>query len=74
MDQTKKRVVLRHFKTYFPEYFDFYADQCVNYYGGKGVFPSGNPTIHCQELMNSDLGLQILDEVRIKRYQTVRRI
>ncbi len=74
IDQTKKRVVLRHFKTYFPEYFDFYADQCVSYYGGKGLFPAGNPTIHCQDLMNSDLGSQILDDVRLKRYQTVRRI
>ncbi len=74
MDQTKKRVVLRHFKTYFPEYFDYYADQCVNYYGGKGAFPAGNPTIHCQDLMNSELGPQILDDVRLKRYQNVRRL
>jgi hypothetical protein len=74
LDQTKKRVVLRHFKTYFPEYFDFYADQCVSYYGGKGAFPAGNPTVHCQDLMSSDLAPQILDEFRIKKFQDVRRI
>lgn len=74
LDQTKKRVVLNHFKTYFPEYLDFYTDQCVKYYGGKGSFPSGNPTVHCQEFMNSDLAPSIIDEFRIKKYKEVRTI
>jgi hypothetical protein len=74
LDQTKKRVVLKHFRTYFPEYFDFYTDQCVNYYGGKGTFPSGNPTIHCQEFMNSGLAPLIIDDFKIKKYQEVRKI
>lgn len=74
LDQTKKRVILNHFKTYFPEYLDFYTDQCVKFYGGKGSFPSGNPTIHCQEFMNSELAPLIIDEFKIKQYQEVRKI
>ena len=73
-DQQKKRVVLTHFKTYFPEYLDFYTDQCVEFYGGKGSFPSGNPTIRCQEFMNSELAPKIIDDFKIKRYQEVRKI
>lgn len=74
LDQTKKRVVLNHFKTYFPEYLDYYTDQCVKFYGGKGSFPSGNPTINCQEFMNTDLAPLIIDEFKIKQYQEVRKI
>lgn len=74
LDQTKKRVVLKHFKTYFPEYIDYYTDQCVNYYGGKGSFPSGNPTIHCQDFMSSELAPMILDDFKIKKYEEVKRI
>jgi hypothetical protein len=74
LDETKKRVVLGHFKTYFPEYFDFYANQCLSFYGGKEKFPNGNPTIHCQNLMSSELGTQILDDTQIKKFQEIRNI
>lgn len=74
LDQTKKRVVLQHFKTYFPEYIDYYTDQCVNYYGGIGSFPAGNPTIQCQNFMSSELAPLILDEFKIKKYQEVKKI
>jgi hypothetical protein len=74
LDQTKKRVVLNHFKTYFPEYMDFYSDQCVKFYGGKGSFPSGNPTVHCQDFMNSELAPQVIDQFKIQQYQSVRKI
>ena len=68
LDQTKKRVILKHFKSYFPEYLDHYTDQCTQFYGGKGSFPLGNPTIHCREFMSSDLAPQIIDSYRIKLY------
>lgn len=74
LDQTKKRVVLNHFKTYFPEYMDFYSDQCVKFYGGKGSFPSGNPTVHCQDFMNSELAPQVIDQFKINQYNNVRKI
>lgn len=74
IDQTKKRVVLNHFKTYFPEYLDHYTDECVKFYGGKGSFPSGNPTVHCQDFMTGDLAPKIIDEFKIKQYQSVRKI
>lgn len=74
LDQTKKRVILDHFKRYFPEYFNFYADQCIDFYGGKGSFPSGNPTVNCQNFMSSELAPQILNEVKIHQYQEARKI
>ena len=74
LDETKKRVVLKHFKTYFPEYLDFYSEQCIKFYSGKGSFPQGNPTIHCQELMSSELAPSILDDFTIKKFQDARKI
>ena len=74
LDQTKKRVVLNHFKTYFPEYLDHYTDQCTKFYGGKGSFPSGNPTINCQKFMSSDLAPLIIDDYKIKQFNSVRSI
>lgn len=74
LDVQKRRVILYHFKAYFPEYLDFYTDQCVLFYGGKGSFPSGNPTIHCQEFMNSELAPKIIDEFKLKKFQEVRKI
>jgi hypothetical protein len=74
LDEKKKKVVLMHFKTYFPEYLDHYTDQCVDYYGGKGSFPGGNPTMHCQEFMNSKLAPMIIDDFKIKKYEAVRKI
>lgn len=74
LDQTKKRVILGHFKRYFPEYFNFYADQCIEYYGGKGTFPSGNPTVQCQNFMSSELAPQILDDIKILQYEEARKI
>lgn len=74
LDQTKKRVVLKHFKTYFPEYIDYYTDQCVNYYEGKGTFPSGNPTVNCQEFMSSELAPLLIDDFQIKKYLNARKI
>lgn len=74
LDQVKKRAVLTHFKQNFPEYLDFYVKKCVDFYGGKAQFPNGNPTMHCQELMSSELAPQIFDQYRIKQYHDVRKI
>ena len=74
LDLTKKRVILSHFKQHFPEYLDFYIDQCTKFYGGKGSFPQGNPTIHCQDFMKSDLAPQLLDAQKIEQYQKVHSI
>ena len=74
LDQTKKRVLLNHFKAYFPEYLDFYVEQCTHFFGGKGSFPKGNPTVHCQDFMKSDLAPTLIDNYKIKRYLEVRKI
>lgn len=74
MDQPKRRAVLSHFKRHFPEYIDHYSEQCIKFYGGKESFPQGNPTIHCQDLMNSDLASQIVDEFKLKQFKDAKKI
>jgi hypothetical protein len=74
MDETKRRVVLRHMKANFPEYFDYYSEQCVSYYGGTKKFSRGNPTMKCDELMNSDLASELLPNSKIQLFQTVKKI
>lgn len=74
MDLPKKRQILSLFKRNFPEYIDFYTSQCLKYYGGKTNFPRGNPTVHCQDLMSSDLAPAIIEQHKIKEYQSIRAI
>lgn len=74
MDLTKKRAILRHVKANFPEYFDFYSEQCVAYYSGKKKFSKGNPTMKCSDLMNSDLATEILPADKIQRFQSALKI
>jgi hypothetical protein len=74
LDETKKKVILKHFKAYFPEYLDHYTDQCLSFYGGKGSFPSGNPTINCQDFMSSEIAPLIIDDFKLKKYQEARKI
>ena len=68
-DMGKKKAVLLHFKHHFPEYIQFYVEQCLQYYQGTSSFKNGNPTIRCQELMKSDFIEQILDKEKVKQYQ-----
>lgn len=74
MDQIKKRAILQLFKTHFPEYLDFYSSQCVKFYSGKAVFPEGNPTMHCQDLMKSNLAPQFIDPKKIQAFEQGRKI
>jgi hypothetical protein len=74
LDLTKRRAVLRHVKANFPEYLDYYSQQCLAYYGGTQKFSQGNPTMKCQELMNSELASEILPESKITQFKNVKKI
>lgn len=74
LDEVKKRAILGHFKNKFPEYLHFYSDQCLLYYGGKTLFPQGNPTMKCQNLMEADSARTLLGDDKVNRYQQVRSI
>ncbi len=74
IDLTKRRAILRHFKSNFPEYFDFYSEQCVSYYSGSKKFLKGNPTMKCQDLMNSDLASEVLPDSKINQFKSVKKI
>ncbi len=73
-DQIKKKAVTNHFKAHFPEYLDYYVDQCLNFYQGSLVFKNGNPTIRCQDLMNSDFIQKIIEQDKIIKYKRVKTI
>jgi hypothetical protein len=74
LDDTKRRVVLRHLRTHFPEYFDHYTDQCILFYSGQGTFPNGNPAVHCSSFMTSDLAPLMVDETRMKKFLRAKNI
>lgn len=74
LDELKKKAILNHFKSHFPEYLSFYTRQCIEFYAGKGSFPSGNPTIHCQDMMNSTLAPQFIEADLIQKYQEAKKI
>lgn len=74
LDLAKKRAILNHFNLSFPEYLLYYSDQCVSYYGGRKTFENGNPATRCQDLMNSELGLQYLGKERVDEFNRVRKI
>jgi hypothetical protein len=74
LDEIKKRAVLTHFKTKFPEYLYYYADQCILFYGGKTAFPQGNPTIKCQNFMEAEEARALLGKDKIERFYKVRNL
>ena len=74
LDQSKKRAILGHFKNKFPEYLYFYADQCLLFYGGKTAFPQGNPTMKCQNLMQSDEAIGLIGKEKVEKFQQIRAI
>ena len=74
LDDAKKRAVLNHFKSKFPEYLYYYADQCLVYYGGKTAFPNGNPTMKCQNLMESPEAKALIGTDKVERFQQYRSI
>lgn len=60
LDLTKRRAVTRHLRQHFPEFIDYYAHVCIDFFGGKKRFPDGNPAHSCRqmfELANSEQDL-----------------
>ena len=68
-DISKKKAIMNHFKLHFPEYLTFYVDQCLSFYEGSQVFKNGNPTIRCQQLMNTDSVSQIIEKHKILKFK-----
>lgn len=52
LDLAKRRAIVRHLRSNFPEYLDFYAHTCVDFFGGKKRFPEGNPALACREVFD----------------------
>jgi hypothetical protein len=74
LDHGKRRAILTHFKNNFPEYFFYYTDQCLLFYGGKNAYPHGNPTMKCQNLMESEDASNLVGKDKIERFIKVRSI
>ena len=71
MDLLKRKVVLKHIKLHFPEYFNFYIQQCLSYYSGKGQFPNGNPTVNCQKIVESDMASELFTADQIQIFKSL---
>lgn len=67
--QTRKALT-RNFGVNFPEYLSEYAKTCMKYLSGVKVFPHGNPTKECHDLMALDKKLSqekfLSDEIHLK--------
>ncbi|MBA2404839.1 MAG: hypothetical protein H0V66_08715 [Bdellovibrionales bacterium] len=74
LDISKKNAVLTHFKQKFPEYLYFYTEQCLLFYGGKNAFPHGNPTMKCQNLMETEGAAGLIGKDKLDRFHQVRSI
>jgi hypothetical protein len=74
LDLVKRKAILTHFKNHFPEYLDYYARQCIQFYEGKGSHPNGNPTLNCQSFMASELAVQVLGESKVREFQKAKSI
>lgn len=49
---TKRKTLSKHLKRHFPEYIDYYAHVCIDFYGAKKRFPDGNPALYCREMFD----------------------
>lgn len=49
-DLVKRKAISLHLKRHFPEFIDFYAHTCIDFFGGKKRFPQGNPAHNCREM------------------------
>ncbi len=67
-DENKKRIILSHFKLKFPEYLDYYSQQCLNYYQGKTTFKNGNPTMKCPDLMKLDNAKNLIGNDKVETF------
>ncbi len=72
-DLKKIKIILDRFKTYFPEYFDFYARSCLNYFSGIGEFENGNPTLNCEALIKLSEHSAYIDPLILQKLKNLDR-
>ena len=51
-DLKKRKVLAKFLSAKLPEYFDYYAQTCLDYYEGTRDFPYGIPTPHCDDFFS----------------------
>ena len=72
-NELSKRTVVEHFNLFFPEYFKFYAQTCLNYFQGKGLYPMGNPTVNCPEFFKTAEQTQIIDQEISRQFSGIKK-
>lgn len=69
-DKQKRRVLTVYLSENFPEYVQKYAKTCMDYLSGSQIFPRGNPTKECHDLIQMDRSLGqknlVSDEIHLK--------
>lgn len=75
-DETRKKVIVNYIQRNIPEYFDFYARECISFLKGEKSYPKGNPTLHCRELieLNESEQAQLVDSVLVLQYKNAVKI
>jgi hypothetical protein len=74
LDESKMKTILMHFHHHFPEIIDLYVSTCLAYYSGQKIFSQGNPTLHCEKLMNSEIGEKIIERALISKFHSLKKI
>ena len=74
LDQTKKKAIAKLFSESFPEYLNYYSEQCLNFYSGKKKFPDGNPTVHCQDLMKEPWAAEVVGTAKVAEFKKIKKI
>lgn len=70
-DEVKKRAILHHLSAHFPDYVDYYAHTCLNFYTGEKSFPQGNPALHCKEFFTTAKSVKnSIPDPMIKKFES----
>ena len=64
----KRKIYIKYFSSYFPEYLKLYSNRCINYLEGIGNFPRGNPTLNCSQFMSTYKQSKLASDKLILRY------
>lgn len=63
----RARTIANRLRDTLPEYLDRYVRTCLDYLAGKGDWPKGNPTVHCDGFFRATGGSRFpTDEIRLR--------
>lgn len=73
-DEKRRDIIISMFTKNFPEYFTYYAKECINFYKGDKNYPAGNPTKNCDKFIELAKGKNWISELILKEFYKARKI